>query len=255
MVVACGRSGRWWSWRSWPSRAVRAPGSRRLPRIVLRADDAPDGTRLVEERGGSQELEATTPAERRALVADGFVRGYVVYFAPDTYFATTPPSDAELEAAVSAQVIAGLFEGIDGARSSLDRYVEDRSTRQVPGAATEPSDSSGQEAVHLEGEAPDGTAVIAYLWRVDNLALVVAGSGPIRDAVVLGLARTWTRARATPPPRPRTSEAYSGPGDSPLSVPPVESRFTRVWGTGFPEEREQPCHPEPCGRGPSRSAS
>lgn len=178
LAVACGPSGRF--------------TASDLPRIVLRADDAPDGTRLVEERGGSQDLEAfaTTPAERRALVADGFVRGYVVYFAPDTYFATTPPSDAELEAAVSAQVIAGLFEGIDGARSSLDRYVEDLSTRQVPGAATEPSDQLGQEAVRLEGEAPDGTAVIAYLWRVDNLVLVVAGSGPIRDAVVLGLART-----------------------------------------------------------------
>ncbi len=129
-----------------------------LPRIVLRADDAPAGTRLVEERRGSQDLEAfaTSPAERRALVADGFVRGYVVYFAPDTYFATTPPSDAELEAAVSAQVIAGLFEGIDGARSSLDRYVEDLSTRQVPDAATEPRTSSGRRRSASRARRPTG---------------------------------------------------------------------------------------------------
>ncbi len=43
--------------------------------------------------------------------------------------------------------------------------------------------------------------MIAYLWRVDNLVLVVAGSGPIRDAVVLGLARTVdarTRDAASP---------------------------------------------------------
>jgi hypothetical protein len=174
-----------------------------LPRIVLRADEAPAGTRMVEERGGSADLEAfaTSPAERRALVADDFVRGYVVYFAPETYFFTTRPSDAELEAAVSVQVIAGLFEGGDGARSSLDRYVEDLSTRQVPGAATEPSDALGEQAFRLEGAAPDGTTVIAYLWRMGNLVLVVVGSGPIRDAVVLGLARTVdarTHDAATP---------------------------------------------------------
>jgi len=174
-----------------------------LPRIVLRASEAPDGTRVVEERGGSQDLEAfaTSPSERRALVADGFVRGYVVYFAPQTSFAPTRPSDAELEAAVSVQVIAGLFEGSEGARSSLDRYVEDLSTRQVPGAATEPWDALGEEAYRLEGEAPDGSSVIAYLWRVENLALVLAGSGPIPDPVVLGLARTVdarTRNAASP---------------------------------------------------------
>jgi len=38
--------------------------------------------------------------------------------------------------------------------------------------------------------------VIAYLWRVRNLVLVVAGSGPIDHAVVLGLARTMD-ARAS----------------------------------------------------------
>ena len=176
---------------------------RDLPGIVLRPDDAPVGTRMVPERGGAQDLEAfaTSPSERRALVADGFVRGYVVYFAPETYFAPTRPSDAELDAAVSVQVIAGLFEGTDGARSSLDRYVEDLSTRQVPGAETEPSEHLGQEAFRLEGTAPDGTKVIAYLWRVDNLVLVVAGSGPIQDAKVIGLARTVdarTRDAASP---------------------------------------------------------
>ena len=189
LAVSCGSSARF--------------TARDLPRIVLRSDEAPEGTLIVSERGGSQDLEAfaTSPSERRALVADGFVRGYVVYFAPETYFAPTRPSDAELEAAVSVQLIAGLFEGIDGARSSLDRYVQDLSTRQVPGAATEPSDHLGQEAFRLEGEAPDGTMVIAYLWRVDNLVLVVAGSGPIRDAEVLGLARTVdarTRDAASP---------------------------------------------------------
>jgi hypothetical protein len=163
-----------------------------LPRIVLQADEAPEGTRKVAELGGPQDLEefATSPAERQSLVADGFVKGYVVYFAPDTYFAVTRPSDEELAAAVSVQVIAGLFHADEGARSSLDRYVEDLSTRQVPGAATDPWEALGEEAFRLEGEAPDGSPVIAYLWRVRNLVLVVAGSGPIRDAVVLGLART-----------------------------------------------------------------
>ena len=157
---------------------------------------------MVEERGGSADLEAfaTSPAERRALVADDFVRG-TSCTSRETYFSTTRPSNAELEAAISIQVIAGLFEGGDGARSSLDRYVEDLSTRQVPGAATEPSDVLGEQAFRLEGAAPDGTTVIAYLWRMGNLVLVVVGSGPIRDAVVLGLARTVdarTHDAATP---------------------------------------------------------
>jgi len=169
-----------------------------LPRIALRADEAPEGTRKVAELGGAQDLEsfATSPVEREALVADGFVQGYVVYFAPDTYFAVSRPSEQELEAAVSVQVIAGLFGAGEGARSSLDRYVEDLSTRQVPGAATEPIEALGEEAVRLEGKAPDGSPVIAYLWRVRNLVLVVAGSGPIDHAVVLGLARTMD-ARAS----------------------------------------------------------
>jgi hypothetical protein len=94
------------------------------------------------------------------------------------------------------QVIAGLFGAVEGARSSLDRYVEDLSTRQVPGAATESTEALGEEAVRLEGQAPDGSPVIAYLWRVRNLVLVVAGSGPIDHAVVLGLARTMD-ARAS----------------------------------------------------------
>jgi hypothetical protein len=169
-----------------------------LARIVLRADEAPEGTRKVAELGGPQDLEAfaTSPAEREALVADGFVKGYVAYFAPDTYFAVSRPNDEELAAAVSVQVIAGLFEGDEGARSSLRRYVEDLSTRQVPGAATEPWEGLGEEAFRLEGRAPDGSPVIAYLWRVRNLVLVVAGSGPIRDAVVRELVRTVDKRAA-----------------------------------------------------------
>jgi hypothetical protein len=163
-----------------------------LPRIVLQADEAPEGTRKVAGRGGAQDLEtfATSAAERAALVADGFVRGHVAYFAPETYFATTRPSDEELAAAISVQVIAGLFEAVDGAASALDRYVDDLSTRQVPGAATERWGGLGQEAFRLEGRASDGSSVIAYLWRVENLVLVVAGSGRIEDRLVLDLART-----------------------------------------------------------------
>ncbi len=163
-----------------------------LPGIVLQADEAPEGTRIVAGRGGPQDLEgfASRAEEREALVADGFVRGYVVYFAPETYFAATRPSDEELAAAISVQVIAGLFEGADGAGSSLERYLDDLSTRQVPGAATEPFDGLGEEGYELIGPAPDGTPVVAYLWRVENLVLVVAGSGPVPSSVVLRLART-----------------------------------------------------------------
>ena len=152
---------------------------------------------MVEERGGSADLEAfaTSPAERRALwptTSSGVRRT-----SSETYF-HHPSSNAELEAAISVQVIAGLFEGGDGARSSLDRYggpVHPAGARRRDRALGRPRRRS---AWRDGARRHDG---IAYLWRMGNLVLVVVGSGPIRDAVVLGLARTVdarTHDAATP---------------------------------------------------------
>jgi hypothetical protein len=59
-----------------------------LPRIVLQANEAPPGTAKAAQVGGAQDLDAFArdAAEREALVADGFVQGYVVYFAPSEFF-------------------------------------------------------------------------------------------------------------------------------------------------------------------------
>jgi len=160
-----------------------------LPEIVLRADEAPEGTRKVEAVGGEQDLDAFArdAAERAALVRDGFVTGYVSYFAPEAYF---DPDEHVDEEAISFQVIAGLFEEPVGASSSLRRFMADLRDRQLEGAGEVAVPDLGEESYGLSGRSPaDGSALIVFLWREANLILVLSGSGPVGRDAMLGAAR------------------------------------------------------------------
>jgi hypothetical protein len=175
-LAACGRSGE----------PTFVAGD--LPGILLHPDEAPDGTR-ASTLGGRSDLDsfARDDAERRALVADGFVSGYAVYFPPESYFREQPHADTD----VAYQAIAGLFEDADGAASSLRRYVEDLRSRQMTGAANVSAVGLGDEAFGLTGgAASDGSFLRVYAWRVSNLILVLVASGPVDERTALGLART-----------------------------------------------------------------
>jgi len=163
-----------------------------LPRVVLQADDAPAGTRMVADASGERDLDAFARdgAERDGLEQDGFVLGYVVLFAPEAWF---DPNVHVGSDAVSVQVVAGLFEAPEGAASSLRRYLGDLRDRQIESAEDLTVPDLGDEAYGLRGVAPaDGSPLLVYLWRVRNLILVVSGSGPVDESLLAVLGATMS---------------------------------------------------------------
>ena len=167
--------------------AARAFTRADVDAIVLGPDDAPDGTTYVEDASGFHELDAFArdDVERGHLVDDGFVIGHVALFLPpDSANGDTPLTNDS----VIVQGIAGLFHDADGAGSSLERYVEDLRSRQVPGAIDVPADGLGDQSFGLRGETPDGAEVQIFAWRIENLLLVISGSGRMTPEQVRGLA-------------------------------------------------------------------
>jgi hypothetical protein len=155
--------------------------------IVLGPDDALVGTTYVEDASGFHELDAFArdDVERGHLVDDGFVIGHVALFLPpESANGDTPLTNDS----VIVQGIAGLFHDADGAGSSLERYVEDLRSRQVPGAIDVPADGLGDQSFGLRGETPDGAEVQIFAWRIENLLLVISGSGRMTPEQVRGLA-------------------------------------------------------------------
>ena len=168
-----------------------------LPGIILRADEAPEGTRKADV-GGEQGLDvfARDAAERAALVRDGFVAGYVAYFAPEEWF---DPQESVGEDAVAFQAIAGLFREADGASSSLRRYMDDLRNRQLEDAVDLEVPALGDESFGLRGVAPtDGSPLLVYLVRVRNVILVVSGSGPVDQDAVSAAARAMADRAGRP---------------------------------------------------------
>jgi hypothetical protein len=161
-----------------------------LAELVLQADEAPEGTRQVEGVGGEQDLDtfARDADERAALVEDGFVAGYVSYFAPEAYF---DPEEFVGKDDASYQVIAGLFEDADGASRSLHRFMGDLRDRQLDGAEEVGAPELGDESFGLTGRsARDGSDVSVLLWRDGNVLLVVVASGAVDEGTLARAART-----------------------------------------------------------------
>ena len=100
----------------------------------------------MEDASGFHELDAFArdDVERGHLVDDGFEIGHVALFLPPDSVDGDPPLTND---SVIVQGIAGLFHDADGAGSSLERYVEDLRTRQVPGAIDVPADGLGDHVV------------------------------------------------------------------------------------------------------------
>ena len=156
-----------------------------LPKIVLRASDAPSGTAFAPGFSGEQQIDAfaTDANEARLLKADGFEIGYASLFLPPRAMTGPVPPGSPF-----AQGIAGLFAGADGASSALHRFVDDLRTRQVPGAKDLTAGALGDEAFALEGTGSHGDHVVVFAWRLGNLVLAVTGSGNLSVTEVERLA-------------------------------------------------------------------
>ncbi len=158
-----------------------------LPRIVLQADEAPEATARAAQVSGAQPLEdfARDAAELEALRADGFRAAYVAYFPPTSFFEQEEAPDDP----IALQAIAVLFEGPDGASSTMNRFAGDVRDRQLRDATDLPAEGLGEESFGLQGRAAsDGSPLVAYIWRVRNLVLVLSGSGPLQPDEVAALA-------------------------------------------------------------------
>ena len=156
-----------------------------MPKIVLRASDAPAGTTFAPGFSGEQQVDAfaTDANETRLLKADGFDLGYTAFFFPPGAMTGPVPPGSPF-----VQCIAGLFAGSDGASSALHRFVADLHARQVPGAKDLDAGELGDEAFALQGTGSGGDHVVAFAWREGNLVLAVTGSGNLPVAVVERLA-------------------------------------------------------------------
>jgi hypothetical protein len=115
----------------------------------------------------------------------------VTYFAPTEFF---DPQAEVGQGSVSVQVIAGLFAEPDGASSSLDRFLNDLQGRQLSDSTEVTPPDLGEEVYGLEGTAAsDGSPMLLYAWRVENLILVTVGSGPVDPADLAAAAGTIDR--------------------------------------------------------------
>ncbi|MGH2595009.1 MAG: hypothetical protein ACRDH7_03490 [Actinomycetota bacterium] len=168
-----------------PGRFTRAD----LDAIVLRPSDAPTGTVYVDAVSGFQDLTtfARDDVELAHLRDDGFQVGHLSLFFPAGHANGGAPKPLTNDSVI-VQGIAALFQDADGAERSLERYVGDLRIRQIPDAHDVVSDGLGDRAFGLQGTTPDGSRVLMYVWRVDNLVLAVSGSGPVEAADVRALA-------------------------------------------------------------------
>lgn len=157
--------------------------------IVLQPADAPAGTIYVDSASGFQALAAFArdDVELGLLRDDGFQVGHLSLFFPAGRANGGAPKPLTNDSVI-VQGIAGLFHDANGAERSLERYIDDLRSRQVPDAHDVAAGGLGDRAFGLRGTTPDGSRVLMYVWRVDNLILSVTGSGPVEDADVRALA-------------------------------------------------------------------
>jgi hypothetical protein len=180
--TACGGA---WDAAAGPGAIARTD----LEAIVLSADDAPAGTAYVGPVSGFQDLRtfARDAEELGYLRRDGFVVGHLALFFPRSH---TEGSEGLTTRSVIVQGITGLFRTAAGARSALERFVGDLRDRQIPAATEVITGPLGDQAFGLTGDTPDGSHVLIFAWRVDNLVLAVSGSGRIAPATVRAIVRS-----------------------------------------------------------------
>jgi hypothetical protein len=157
--------------------------------IVLGPSDAPEGTAYVDGVSGFQDLQAFArdDVELAHLQEDGFQIGHLALFFPSGHADGGAPEPLTNRSEI-VQGITGLFRDEDGAERSLERYVEDLRSRQLPHARDVRAPGLGDTSFGLRGKTPDGARVQMFAWRIGNLILAVSGSGPLAPAEIRALA-------------------------------------------------------------------
>jgi hypothetical protein len=147
-----------------------------LDEVVLRADEAPEGTDYLPERSGALLLDELWPSDccpgQQVLFEDdGFTTAYAGVFEKPGH--TSDPIDTRSgwEVVSSAAV---LFETSTGASEALGDWL---AYYDSPVLDRLPTDGLGEEAVAVMG-SPNAPAEVfyLYLWRVDRAVLALRAS-------------------------------------------------------------------------------
>lgn len=170
-----------------------------LDDIVLRPDEAPEGTEYLEDRSGELSLKELWPTScclgvQDQFRQDGFQTAYAAVFERPGHSADPIDARPGFEVVSSSAV---LFLDEQGASEAMGQWAD-----YFREPALEPIDVEGfgEEAVGLAGspEAP-AEILVLYLWRIGRLVLnlrVSAGAGTVGVADARGLADRM-RDRAT----------------------------------------------------------
>lgn len=153
-----------------------------LDDVVLRSDEAPEGTEYLEDRSGELSLKELWPTAcclgvQDQFRQDGFQTAYAAVFERPGHSADPIDARPGFELVSSSAV---LFLDDHGASEALGQWAD-----YFREPALEPIDVAGfgEEAVGLAGspEAP-AEILILYLWRIRRLVLglrVSAGAGTV----------------------------------------------------------------------------
>jgi len=170
-----------------PPREIEAAD---LAGLVLRADEAPEGTDYLAESSGMLMLKdlwnpACCPGQIAAFEEAGFSTGYRSFFQQPGH--SGDPIDARPGVEVASST-AVLFTNATGASRALrDWYAY----YEAPVFELVGKEGLGEEAIAVMG-SPDAPAeiVFLYLWRIDKLVLSLRVSAG-RGSVSLEQVRTW----------------------------------------------------------------
>jgi hypothetical protein len=158
-----------------------------LNELVLRVEEAPEGTEFLAERSGTLRVEELWPSDccpgpQLTFEEAGFATAYARVFEmpghSDDPIDTRPGWEEVSSAAV-------LFDTTTGASEALAEWLE---YYDSPVLDRLPTDGLGEDAVAVTG-SPNAPAEVfyLYLWRVDRAVLalrVSVGTGSVSSAEV-----------------------------------------------------------------------
>jgi hypothetical protein len=159
-----------------------------LPNLVLRAEDAPIGTVLVDAESGYQEVDriAEDEIERRLLEQAGFVVAYLTFFFDPDLF--DPEGRLDPDASLAA-AYAILFGSADEASRGLRLIEEDIRNDGMDLSERPISATFGDESFGVYGDVEPGRPPgFVFGWRAGNVVQFLVAAGA-RDAINENAAR------------------------------------------------------------------